>query len=102
MEEFTGTVDDTHDDIVSALSLLVEIFSPYAEMDNKVNYVQSEFVTDNQNWEKHQMIYGLGKYAKNNAAFASDDNPMTQFAVEKSAQQVVDVPYDPLSDVFGG
>ena len=102
LEQFTGTVDDTHDDIVSALSLLVEIFSPYAEMDNKVNYVQSEFVTDNQNWEKHQMIYGLGKYAKNNAAFASDDNPMTQFAVEKSAQQVVDVPYDPLSDVFGG
>lgn len=105
MSQFTGTKDDKHDDIVSAISLLVEIFSPYADMGAKVAAVQQTYVSSAQDFERHQQIYGLGKYAEKNPAFAADENPVTQFQLGQAAQQFGDVggpDTDPLDDLFGG
>jgi len=101
LSQFTGTADDSHDDIVSGLSLLVEKFAPYAdsELSSKAN---AEYVQDNQSWEHHQMIYGLGKYAKYNSEMQQDDNPVTAYQVEQAAQNMPQDPgdFDPLSDLF--
>lgn len=103
LSQFTGTADDTHDDIVSALSLLVEVFAPYVEMGAAVNNLETAHVGNAQDWEMHQMIYGLGKYAQQFDA-ASDDNPVTQFQIGQAATLM---PFeenndDPLGDVFRG
>jgi phage terminase large subunit-like protein len=101
LEQFTGTVDDKHDDIVSAISLLVEIFAPYADMEAKVNFAESQFVEDAQNFERHQQIYGLGKYSKFNASQLSNDtHPGTAWAVEHQQESASERDYDPLGDVF--
>jgi phage terminase large subunit-like protein len=102
MSQFTGTTDDKHDDIVSAMSLLVEIFAPYAESASKVNLLETQSVADAQSFEMYQLIYGLGRYAETNAAFAADDNPRTQFDLGQAAEQMPteDANSDPLSDLF--
>lgn len=83
LEAFTGTSDDAHDDIVSALSLLCEQFGAYAEMGAKVDQANQSYVTDRQNFDRHQLVHGLGKYAKYNAnQMVNDDNPKTAFQVE--------------------
>lgn len=85
LEAFTGTSDDAHDDIVSALSLLTEQFGAYADMGARVDQVNSHYVTDAQNYERHQLVHGLGKYAKYNAnQMANDDNPKTAFQIENN------------------
>lgn len=99
MESFTGTDDDSHDDIISAISLLVNEFGAYADMDSKVNFVSQQFVSDEQEAERHKQIYGLGAYAKYNSNFALDDNPVTNFQVGQTTEYVSDV--DPLADLFG-
>jgi phage terminase large subunit-like protein len=99
LEKFTGTSDDTHDDIVSAISLLVEKFAAYAEMEAKVNFAESQYVSDRQSKERHDQIYGLGRYSRYNAANAViDDNPVTQFQVGQQTETVTDI--DPLQDLF--
>lgn len=104
MSQFTGTKDDKHDDIISAISLLVEIFAPYADMGAKVAAVQQTYVSSAQDFERHQQIYGLGKYAEKNPQFAGDENPVTQFQLGQVAQQMPDMTpdTDPLDDLFGG
>lgn len=102
LEKFTGTSDDTHDDIVSALSLLVEQFGPYAEMESnnpRINFAESQYIADRKSKERHDQIYGLGRYAKYNANYAVDDNPVTQYQVGKQTETVTD--FDPLADLFG-
>lgn len=95
LEKFTGK-DDAHDDIVSALSLMVEHFGSYADMGAKAPY-QNMFTSDRAAKDKYDMIYGSGKYAKFNAA----DNPTTLYQVEKlGAYQQDDAEIDPLSDLF--
>lgn len=102
LSQFTGTVDDKHDDIVSALSLLAEVFEPYADMNGRINAVQSTYTADNQSFQMHQMIYGLGAYAEKNPQLATDDNPRTQYDIGQAAQQmpVEDSAPDPLADLF--
>jgi phage terminase large subunit-like protein len=102
MSQFTGTADDKHDDIISAISLLAEVFAPYADMHKQINEVETSYAADAQSFEHHQMIYGLGKYAQQNPAFATDDNPNTQFQLEQAAQQVEQSDENPLDDLFGG
>ena len=68
MEQFTGTGEEPHDDIVSALSLLTEQFGSYAEMGAKIDNVNAQYVSDAQNHERHQLVHGLGKYASYNAS----------------------------------
>lgn len=95
LEKFTGK-DDAHDDIVSALSLMVEHFGSYADMGSKAPY-QNMFVADRSAKDRYDMIYGVGKYAKFNAA----DNPTTLYQVETlGAFQQDDSEIDPLSELF--
>ena len=104
LEAFTGTNDDAHDDIVSALSLLVEQFSSYADAGARVTPMDAQYVSDKQNYERHQLIYGLGKYAKFNAnQMINDDNPVTTYQLEndnrfREPQGPADV--DPLADLY--
>lgn len=99
LEKFTGTSDDAHDDVVSGLSILVDVFSAYADMEAKVNFAGSQYVQDQRAKEKHDLIYGLGRYAKLTNNFA-DDNPTTQFQLGKQVETVTD--FDPLQDLFQG
>jgi hypothetical protein len=99
MEAFTGTDDDKHDDIVSAISLLVNEFGAYADMESKINFTAQQFVADAMESERHKQIYCLGQYSKLAANFALDDNPVTQFQVGQAVEVVRDV--DPLADLFG-
>jgi hypothetical protein len=100
LEAFTGTNDDAHDDIVSALSLLVEQFSSYADAGARVTPMDAQYVSDKQNFERHQLIYGLGRHSRYNASqMAPDDNPVTAFQIENTPQ--LSEPYvDPFSDLF--
>jgi len=103
LEAFTGTSDDTHDDIISALSLLVEQFISYADVGSKVDMVNSQYVADQQNHERHQLVHGIGKYAHMNikAQLVNDDNPVTAFQIDNS-RMFRDEPMgtDPFADLF--
>lgn len=99
LEQFTGTKDDKHDDIVSALSLLVEQYAAYAEQDGKTAYLASEqqFVSERQAAARYRLIHGLGEYSRYNAA--NDDNPRTAFDLGQAvAQAPQDQYWDPLAD----
>jgi phage terminase large subunit-like protein len=99
LEKFTGTSDDDHDDIVSALSLLADQFGAYADMDAKINFASTQYVSDRQSKERHDLIYGLGKYARFMAAH--DDHPVTTFQIENSGAAIAQEMYiDPLSDLL--
>jgi hypothetical protein len=88
---------------VSALSLLAEQFQAYADMGAKIAFTNQQFVSDRQSTERHNLIYGLGKYSKFNASNTyTDDNPVTAFQVENSRKFRAEEPYiDPLADVMG-
>jgi phage terminase large subunit-like protein len=92
LELFTGTTDDKHDDIVSAISLLVDQFSGYADMPNKdmQSWNQSQFVADSKSKAMHELIYGLTgvppqmlqkSYTDAMNSVMNDDNPRTAFQV---------------------
>jgi hypothetical protein len=106
LEKFTGTDDDAHDDIVSALSLLVDQFIGYADMDAKINAMSIDYVADQADKARHDLIYGLGRYSKYNASsgMTVDDNPVTAFQQEQagisSATVFQSTDVDPLQDVF--
>lgn len=85
LTQFTGTTDDKHDDIVSAFSLLVEVFQGWAEMGKRVDNVDVSHVTDQKSAVMHDMIYGVGKYANLNAnQIQNDDNPSTAYQVQNN------------------
>ncbi len=101
MEKFTGTGDDKHDDIVSAISLLVEQFGGYADMDSRVNSIQQEFVANREMKESHDMMYCLGKYAKYANAQNLEENPRTMYDTTMASSYVQDTDIDPLRDILG-
>jgi phage terminase large subunit-like protein len=96
--ELSKFPNGTHDDIVSGLSILVDQFAAYADMDAKINFVSSQYVADRQAQEMHDMVYGLGKYSKYNINYALEDNPVTVFHMENSPEVLSDV--DPFKDLF--
>jgi predicted phage terminase large subunit-like protein len=101
LEKFTGTSDDAHDDIVSALSILAEQFGGYADMGQKIDFASMQYVADKQAAARHDLIYGLGKYRKYNATDA--DSPTTVFQAENSRMFRDDMDsggVDPLGDLF--
>jgi len=101
LEKFTGTSDDQHDDIVSAISLLVEQFGGYADMEARVNYIDQAYTADKKSKEIHDMMYCLGKYAKFNEAGLMDDNPVTAYqSINSPMQQAQESYYDPLADIY--
>jgi predicted phage terminase large subunit-like protein len=99
LESFRGD-GKKHDDVVSSLSLLVEEFLPFADMDARVNFVQTEYVADTKSRERHDQIYGLGKYSKYNASnfMTFDDHPVTQYEAKNQQENFVD--FDPLSGLL--
>jgi hypothetical protein len=102
MEQFTGTSDDKHDDIVSAISLLVEQFGGYADMDRKISIASSDFAADAKSKARHDMVYCTGNYASLNQNGSTEEDPKTAYALLNSpAQQVQEKYADPLSDVMG-
>lgn len=103
LEKFTGTSDDQHDDIVSAISLLVEQYGGYADMDQKVNSIHQDYAINQKSVEIHNKIYCLGKYARYNEVGAIEDSPTTQYQIEKAQAQAAFLePYiDPLKDILG-
>jgi phage terminase large subunit-like protein len=102
MEKFTGTAEDAHDDIVSAISLLVEQFMSYADMDSRINSFQQDYVSNRQEQAAHDLMYCLGKYAKLSNQEIVDDNPTTTWQMNQSQPAITQEPYhDPLNDLFG-
>jgi phage terminase large subunit-like protein len=100
MEKFTGTSDDQHDDIVSAISLLVEQFGGYADMDQRINSIQQDYTANREMREQHDRVYCLGKYAKY-ANQIQDENPVTAYQVTKAAEQMSpETDIDPLAGLF--
>ena len=59
-----GTAAGTHDDIVSALSILVDQFSSYADMEGKKQEASPDFVISSQQKQQYDHIYGKGTYEK--------------------------------------
>jgi hypothetical protein len=103
LEKFTGTSDDAHDDIVSAISLLAEQFGGYAEMGARIDFASTQYVTNKQDTERHNLIYGIGKYAKFNSANQAEDNPTTVYQLENTRmfRDESGSDYrDPLADLF--
>lgn len=107
LEKFTGTKDDDHDDIVSAISLLVEQFGGYAEQDSRLNSGQNAFVSDRLAKARHDLIYGLGQYSQYNGANSfdqMDEHPVTAFQAEALStgfsMPVNDGYFDPLADIY--
>lgn len=108
LEQFTGTTDDVHDDIVSALSLLVEKFGLYADQGIQIDNINMQFVADNKAHEYHQLVHGLGKYARFNAQNyvpQEDDSAKTAFQLEENHRVFRDDSgtgrSDPLADLMG-
>jgi phage terminase large subunit-like protein len=97
-----GTAASTHDDIVSALSILVDQFSGYADMEGKKTSSSPDFVVSSQAKQQYDHIYGKGTYDrcfKQRALNAALDNPdlSVQEAV-KSEQALTSGYVDPLAD----
>jgi predicted phage terminase large subunit-like protein len=98
LEKF-GTAACTHDDIVSALSILVMQFAAYADMEGKVTAAQTNFIANPTEKHHYDIVYGVGQFDQFNANFALDypDASIKEIAdAFKEAQADV----DPLADLF--
>lgn len=98
LSQFTGTKDDKHDDIVSAISILVDQFGAYAEMEG-APIPQQQIFEESKEKAKYDMIFSVGNYSNH---MGNDDNPVTAFQVDQ-AQKIMpnvamDAFTDPLSD----
>lgn len=100
LEKFTGSSTDQHDDIVSAISLLVEQFGSYADMDSRVNSINQDYSANIKSKAIHDKVYCLGKYAKYNDNGAIEENPKSAYQIAQIAQQVQEPYIDPLQDVM--
>jgi len=103
LEKFTGTSDDKNDDIVSALSLLVEQFIGYADVDSRLNSINQEYVSNQKSKDIHDRMYCLGKYSRlNEVSNSIDENPNTQWSMSQaqSLQYSNEVDIDPFKDLM--
>ena len=94
LENF-GTAQGTHDDVVSALSVLVDQFGGYADMDNRIGQVDVSFIADQRSTARHNMIYGLGGFSRFNQNYSLDDDPKTIFEQEHGPPEVFE-DFDPF------
>jgi hypothetical protein len=101
LEQFTGTSDDAHDDIVSGTIAAGRSVRAYADMGSKIEGVSLNFVADQQAEEIHNLVHCLGKYAHLSSAGQGDDNPVTAYQVENTAQPASMSYHDPLGDLMG-
>jgi phage terminase large subunit-like protein len=92
ISQFTGGKDDKHDDIVSAISILVDQFGAYANMEG-APMPQGMMMDSSKEQDKYNMIFGIGKYANHMGA---DDNPATLYQVDAAQQIMSNVALDAL------
>lgn len=97
-----GTAAGTHDDIVSALSILVDQFSSYADMEGKRQTASPDFVISSQAKQQYDHIYGKGSY---NACFTQKsanmalNNPDLPIEEAVKSEQATSTGYsDPFED----
>jgi phage terminase large subunit-like protein len=108
LEKFTGTSDDAHDDIVSAISLLVEQFGGYADNDRRINQITSDYVNDQKAKARYDQVFGNGQNPQRLSQsyaeyYGRDDNPVTVFQIDNTLGAVPDhgsSDFDPFG--FGG
>jgi len=111
LEKF-GTAAGQHDDIVSALSILVEQFAVYADVEGKRTQASPAFVSDLKQKQQYDAIYGGDVFSKlytqtNWAAAreAQDNDPSLSLQEAVKVTQPlpgdVDFSYDPLADALG-
>jgi hypothetical protein len=87
---------------VSALSILVDQFASYADMEGKRQAASPDFVLDSVAKQQYDHIYGRGVYGKVfaqkslNAALDSPESSLQESV--KAEQQQSDV--DPLADCY--
>ena len=87
----------THDDIVSALSILVDQYAAYADMDGRVNFVRQDYVADQKSKDMHDRIYCLGRYA----TLTENNMVDMSFGKQQELGQVAQtVDSDPLSELL--
>jgi phage terminase large subunit-like protein len=97
-----GTAASTHDDIVDALSILVNQFSAYADIEGKMTEASSNYVPDVKKKAFYDMTYGDGKYSKynaNNAALEFPDMAPNELA-QQAAMDAYEANQDPLGELF--
>jgi hypothetical protein len=93
LEKF-GTKADAKDDIVSALSLLVDQYASYADADAIHNISSVDYVADRKSQAIYDMVHGLSIVKE---VGSQDDNPVEEVNKSKSTF-VIDV--DPLEGLF--
>jgi phage terminase large subunit-like protein len=96
-----GTAAGTHDDIVSALSILVDQFASYADMEGKRQAASPDFVLDSVAKQQYDHIYGRGVYEKVFAQKSLDaalDSPGMSLQDAVNADQQSGSDFDPLAD----
>jgi phage terminase large subunit-like protein len=98
LENF-GTASGTHDDVVSALSILVDQFGGYADMNSRINLANTQYIADQRSKNRHDLIYGLGQFSRHNSNFQIDDNPVTTFQLENSKTETF-ADIDPFEDLL--
>jgi phage terminase large subunit-like protein len=97
-----GTAASTHDDIVDAMSILVNQFSDYADIEGKMTSAAHDFVPDMKGKSFYDQTYGDGKYAKynaHNAALEFPDMAPSELA-QQAAQEAYEATQDPLGELF--
>lgn len=101
LEKF-DTAAATHDDIVSALSILVDQFGSYAEMEGRMSSVDPGFNSNPKEKQQYDAIYGEGSFARMfvqkswNATQEHQDLSLPEAVAAE--QQASDAYYNPLAD----
>jgi phage terminase large subunit-like protein len=100
-----GTAASTHDDIVDALSILINQFAGYAEIEGKITAAGSGFTSDPQMRNFHNLMHCDGKYSKHNANAQNvqlefPDQSPNQLA-QDAARDAYEATQDPLAGLFG-
>jgi hypothetical protein len=97
-----GTAAGTHDDIVSALSILVDQFSAYADMEGKKTEASPDFVISAKQKQAYDLMYGKGSYDKcfkQHSLNAALEHPDMSVQDAVKAEQASAAAYsDPLED----
>lgn len=101
-----GTAASTHDDIVSALSILVQQFAAYADMEAVQTTQMSTYVNDPKMKHSADQVFCTGKYQHLNAAEIQSlqiENPQIpwQELAAADAKEFKAANFDPLGDLFG-
>jgi phage terminase large subunit-like protein len=97
-----GTAASVHDDIVDALSILVNEFASYADIEARMQAASLDYTPDPKGKSFYDQVHGLGKYDKYNAANAAMEFPEQEKSAmaKQAADDTMWANQDPLGDLF--